>query len=267
MSWSIGTSTGCCVEQSILDVLPAIHDAGIHGAELGTPPKHFDPWQPMQVTAVHERLTEFGILPVSMHAPFGGLLDLSDPNPHHRRATIGGILTAASVLKQLGGSMIVVHTTDVPRSHGDVQRRLANCVASLSELANACQQIGVTVAVESPLPHLIGGHPDKFEWILRHIDATVGVCLDTAHTTLGHHWDRLLALAADRLVHIHANDHRGQFGDHLPPGDGIIDWRKIVADLRRVEYRGWIILELNCPNGPLAAHLARARMQIEQFLA
>ena len=58
----------------------------------------------------------------------------------------------------------------------------------------------------------------------------IGVCLDTGHTTLGRHWRRFLTVAASRLTHVHANDHRGQSDDHLPPGDGRIDCQAGNAD-------------------------------------
>ncbi len=266
MSWPIGSSTGCCVDCPILGVLDAIHQVGtIRGVEVGTPPRHFDPWQHDQIDAVRRFLRDSGITPVSIHAPFGGLLDLSDPNPHHRHAAVGAILTAAAALKDLGGSIVVVHTTDVPRDGQDVQQRLALCAGSLLVLSRAVQQMGLRLAIESPLPHLIGGHPDEFHWLLNQIDAGAGVCLDTAHTTLGHHWRRFVEVAGDRLIHVHANDHRGQFDDHLPPGDGTIDWKDIADSLRAVKYRGWIMLELGPPHGAMSAHLARAYQQAERL--
>lgn len=268
MTWAIGASTGCCLDRPILDVLDAIGEGGaIRGVELGTPPRHFDPWQQVQVRAVHERLRAKAIAPISIHAPFGGLLDLSDPNPHHRNAAIGGILTAAAALRELGGSIVVVHTTDVPRVDQDVEQRLAHCADALSVLARACGHMAIRLAIESPLPHLIGGHPDEFAWILEKVGTGPGVCLDTAHTTLGHHWRRFLEVAAGRLIHVHANDHRGQFDDHLPPGDGVIDWREIGDTLREAEYDGWIMLELKCPEEPLTMHLSRAYSQAVRLFA
>jgi sugar phosphate isomerase/epimerase len=266
MTCSSGVAPGCCTDRSILDVLDAVREGGIDAVELGTPPRHFDPWQQTQVDAVRARLSALRITPVSIHAPFGGLLDLSNPHPRGRHTAINGILTAASALKSLGGSIVVVHATDVSRDREDVEQRLANCVASLSTLSRACQHMSLALAIESPLPHLIGGHPDEFAWILQHVDSHAGVCLDTGHTTLGGQWERFLEIAGDRLIHVHANDHQGQFDDHLAPGDGIIDWKAIGTGLRQKPYRGWVMLELRCPDGVLPAQLARARAQTEALL-
>jgi sugar phosphate isomerase/epimerase len=258
MRWRFAAATGCCVNLSVLTALDACHGAGLTAVELGTPPRHFDPWRHDEVTGLGERLRSLGIEPISIHAPFGGLLDLSDPNPHHRHAAIGAILTAAAALREIGGSRIVVHVTDVVRDGQNVEERLARCTDALGVLARACSHMGVKLLVETPLPHLIGGHPDEFARVVGQLDRSVGVCFDTGHVALGHHWDRFIELAGDRLVHVHVNDNRGRFDDHLPPGEGTIDWCHIRETLEQVGFDGWIVLELSCPAGPLSEYLRNA---------
>lgn len=258
MSWRIGISSGACTDRPILEILPGLGATGVTGIEVGTPPRHFDPIQEDQVTALGRALETAALEAVSIHAPFGGLLDLADPNPHHRHAAIGAALTAASAIKQLGGRLLVVHPSDLERHGRDVNGRLADAALSITVLAENCAIEGVTLAVESPLPHLVGGNPDEFAWILRHVDASVRVCLDTGHTALGRHWHRFLEVAGPRLVHVHVNDNRGQRDDHLAPGDGIIDWPDVARSLRAVNFGGWLMLELSCPDGNPSAYWRRA---------
>ncbi len=266
MTWSIGLSTGACTDHPIVEVLDAFHPSGVHGVELGTPPRHFDPWQNGQVTALAARLRLLALEPVSIHAPFGARLDLADPNPHHRHAAVGAILTAADALKRVGGRVIVVHPSDLVRHGQDAGARLDDCVHSLSMLAESCRQEGLTLAVESPLPHLIGGHPDEFRSILRRLDPAVRVCLDTGHTSLGGFWDRFMEVADGRLTHVHASDNRGTYDDHLPPGEGRLDWRHISDTLRAAAFSGWIMLELKCPTGDLTSYFTSALRQAEVLL-
>jgi sugar phosphate isomerase/epimerase len=265
MTWRLAASTGCCVNTPIAQTLDGLHAAGITAVELGTPPRHFDPWHHDQVVALGERLRHLAIQPIAMHAPFGGLLDLSDPNPHHRHAAIGAILSAAGALREVGGSRIVVHPTDIVRNGQNVDERLAHCAGSLRVLALACLHMDVMLLVETPLPHLIGGHPDEFARLIKPLDGAVGVCFDTSHATLGHHWDRFVDVAGDRLRHVHANDHRGQFDDHLPPGDGIIDWPHIRETLERLAFKDYIVLELSCPTGPLSEYMGRAMTRAREL--
>jgi sugar phosphate isomerase/epimerase len=258
MTWRLAASTGCCTQMPVIQMLDLLHQAGVVAVELGTPPRHFDPWSHEQVTELGDRLQQVGIEPVSIHAPFGGPFDLSDQSFYYRNAAIGAVLACASALRDLGGTRVVVHTTDVPRDGQNVDERLTRCARSLRVLARSCAHMDMTLVVETPLPHLIGGHPDEFAYLLRHLDRRVGVCIDTSHATLGHHWDRMMELVGDRVVHVHANDHRGHGDDHLVPGDGIIDWARVRKTLEEVHYEGWIVLELTCPADSLASYMRGA---------
>ncbi|HKW01760.1 MAG TPA: sugar phosphate isomerase/epimerase family protein [Vicinamibacterales bacterium] len=259
MSWRLGISTGACTDRPIVDVLPAIHAAGARAVEVGTPPRHFDPWSDAQVRDLDQRLREVTLEAVSIHTPFGGSLELGDADPGRRRAAIDAALTAGRALKRLGGRLVVVHPTDLPRHEHDAHARLVEATRSLAALAEECAHADLTLVVESPLPHLIGGHPDEFAFLLDRLPDSVGVCLDTGHTFLGGHWRRFVDVAGARLMHVHANDNRGTWDDHLPPGDGLIDWGEIAHSLRTRNFSGWVMLELACPGAqPLDDHLRRA---------
>ena len=263
----VGISTGACINRSVLEALGPIRASGVTAVEVSTPPRHFDPMRAEVVEELVRALTEQQLVAVAIHAPFGGLLDLADPNPHHRVAAMGAILTAAAAIKRLGGQIVVVHPSDLERGRHDASARLADCAGSLRTLGEGCRQEGLTLAVESPLPHLIGGHPDEFRWLLSRIDAATRVCLDTGHTTLGGHWHDFLNVADGRVVHVHAHDNHGHWDDHLPPGDGRIDWREIARTLRDAAFQGWLMLELACPPGELAPYFNRAVERFRRLLS
>lgn len=258
MTPRIGLSTGACTNRSILDMLPALAASGATGLEISTPPRHFDTWHTGQIDALDQALEFVPMEVVSIHAPFGGLLDLADPNPHHRAAAIGAILTAASAVQRLGGRLIVVHPSDLERHRHNVRARLADCSHSLGILAANCRAQGLVLAVESPLPHLIGGHPDEFAAILAPLDASVRVCLDTGHIALGGQWTRFVEVTGRRLIHVHAHDNRGQWDDHLIPGDGHINWTIVRDSLEAAAFDGWIMLELSCPDADDSTYFRRA---------
>jgi sugar phosphate isomerase/epimerase len=249
MSWSIGVATGACIDRPICEVLATLHHAGARGVELGTPPRHFDLWKASEVAAVGQRLHELPLRAISIHAPFGESLDLAHPDPRHRQAGVEATIAAARTLKQLGGRIVVAHPSDLVRHGADVAARLDASAASLRTVAAACRDEGVQLAIESPLPHLIGGHPDEFAWLLAHVADGAGVCLDTGHVALGRSWRRFADLCEGRLVHIHASDNHGHYDDHLVPGEGTIDWADIACTLRALRFAGWVMLELRCPEG------------------
>jgi sugar phosphate isomerase/epimerase len=267
MSWRLGISSGACVETSILEMVPTIGASGAMSIEVGTPPRHFNPWQRGEVRQLAATMAAHGLEAAAIHAPFGGPLDLADPNPHHRHSAIGAILTAAAAIKQLGGRLVVVHPSDLERSRHDVEARLADGARSLRLLADSCRQEGLSVVLETPLPHLIGGQPEEFQWLLGQVGDAVGVCLDTGHIHLGGHWRRFLQVADGRIRHIHAHDNQGRADDHLPPGDGHIDWTEISTTLAAIGYDGWMMLELRCPSDDPAAYFRRALARTSELLA
>jgi sugar phosphate isomerase/epimerase len=266
MNWQIGVSSGACTDRSILEIVPAIRDSGAQAIEVGTPPRHFDPWRQDQVAQLGTTLAALDLEAVAIHAPFGGQLDLADPNPHHRHAAVGAILTAASAIKRLGGRLVIVHPSDLERGRDDPAAALVNCAHSLRQLADSCRQEHLTLVVETPLPHLIGGQPEEFAWLLAQVDASVRVCLDTGHIHLGRHWRQFLQIADGRVEHVHAHDNHGGWDDHLPPGQGRVDWTEVGTTLAAIGYDGWVMLELQCPGGDPAAYFREARIRTLELL-
>lgn len=263
-AWTLGISTGCCADLALADVLPAMHHAGVEVVELATPPGHFDPVDLDHLNRAKALLTDLHLHPLSIHAPFGGALDLAHPNPDHRYAAVNGLAAVARALRDLGGAIIVVHASD--RSRGaDSEERLRDALDSLLRVDRACAETGIRMALETPLPHLVGGQPSEFDWLLTRLPSTTGVCFDVGHVNLGRHFDAFLDVTGSRLIHVHVHDNRGEYDDHLPPGEGRIDWRLVFDGLRRVEYDGCLMLELGC-HRDLAAHFRNALAALHRLL-
>ena len=49
---------------------------------------------------------------------------------------------------------------------------------------------------------------------------------------------------ADRLAHIHIHDNHGEQDEHLPLGDGKIDFKKVVKLLKGIGYEKTITFEV-----------------------
>ncbi len=267
MSWRIGIASGACLDRPIDTVLPAIAAAGAEGVEISTPPAHFNPGQRAAIESVSVSLRTLHLAAISVHAPFGGNCDLASPDAHARSQAIASVLTAAAALKALGGGIVVVHPSDLPRQHEDVKARLSDAVHSLTQVCEEFAREGVTLAIESALPHLVGGHPNDLAVMLRALPPNVGVCLDTGHTTLGGHWHRFVEVAGTRLIHVHASDNHGSRDDHLPPGEGRIDWADIAHTLHAARFGGWVMLELGCPGAlPLDEYFRAALRRTRALL-
>lgn len=254
--WSLAVSTGCCTGATFAGVLDALVEAGADRIEIGTPPAHFDARDPLAPLRLSEALDRSPLVPVSMHAPFGRGVDLASPVWEARDAGIAAALTSARSLMRHPGAILVVHPSDLPRD-GNAERHLRHALESLLHIDHGCRDLGVRLALETPLPHLVGGHPEELQWILDRLPPSVGVCLDTGHAHLARFVETFIDLARERLMHVHIHDNHGTHDDHLIPGEGAVDWCGFFEGLRRVRYGGALVLELSC-NTPSAPYFRTA---------
>ncbi|RJO66535.1 MAG: sugar phosphate isomerase/epimerase [Myxococcales bacterium] len=70
-------------------------------------------------------------------------------------------------------------------------------------------------------------------------DPRLGHCFDIGHFTMfqkNYAADRWLAAFAGKLYHLHVHDNRGREDLHLPPGQGSIDYRPLIAVLEKTAH-------------------------------
>ncbi len=266
--WPVGLSTGCFYQKSIFDCLETILASGFSLIEVCSSPAHLDYHDIEAVRRVSERLEAFGIGAYSFHAPFADRIDISALDSAHRAASVREVLAAGDAAAVLGSRHFVIHPGPEHQPHpagDDRQHRLENVARSLDEIARHCQHLGMTCVLENKLPHLLFGNTADMLWILGAMTVTdVGVCLDTGHAQLGRELDTATHKLSRHLRMIHASDNRGHHDDHLPPGEGTIDWPRILGLLRTSGFRGSIMMEI-AGHGEPAQILDRAR-RARQFL-
>ena len=89
-----------------------------------------------------------------------------------------------------------------------------------------------------------------------------GHCFDAGHWNLFGRQpmvEWLDALGA-KLLHLHLHDNHGRADEHLPVGEGTIDFRPLQSRLRHLAPRPSITLEAHSPE-----HLKRSRRQVEHY--
>lgn len=245
--WPIGLSTGFFYHQSILDCLPVIRESGFSTVEICSSPTHLDYHDPIAARCAAERIDELGMRAYSFHAPFADNIDIASPDEAQRNAAVAEVLQAAEAAAVLRVRYFVIHPG--PEHPADTSgkeqlARMRNVVASLNQVARRCRDLGVMCVLENKLPHLLFGNTSDILWILDAIDTEIGACLDTGHAFLSGDIQSLLKKLRGHLRMIHAHDNGGAQDDHLPPGDGRIDWEAILHDLVNIEFHGALILEM-----------------------
>jgi sugar phosphate isomerase/epimerase len=259
MKWELGLSTGIGYTQPIEEVLAPIAHAGFRVVEVSTAPHHLRVDDLGQVEVVAGLIRDAGLHVHSLHAPFGHDVNFTSPEPEQRRHALRRLTDAAEALRILGGTQYVIHPGgEDQRWTWDRDHRMALSVEGLTQVWGECRRRGLTLVVETPLPHLLGGRLEDLEWILARLPPEgTGVCVDTSHTSLGGFLLEAIERFGRRIVHVQASDTRGVTDDHLPPGDGIIDWPRLVGALEGVGYQGVFMLEVS-GDGQVADRITRS---------
>jgi sugar phosphate isomerase/epimerase len=212
-------------------------------------PAHLDYRDRAAVERAAARIQELGMEAYSFHAPFSDQIDVASTDESRRATAVSEILLAAEAAAALRVHYFVIHPG--PELSGEMSAeerfaRMENVVASLNAVADRCRALGIMCVLENKLPHLLFGNTSDIVWILDALQTTeVGACLDTGHATIAGDISNLVHKLAGRLRIIHAHDNDGHSDIHRAPGDGVIDWERLLRELVAGRFHGAFILELS----------------------
>lgn len=224
-----------------------------------------------EMRQIREWMDKYQLRAKSLHATHGrgakkGLharKDYLSPIEHNRLAGVDLIKNRVELVHALGGSEIVLHMylpyedfQNVPGAKEDFYTRACK---SLDDLMPFCLEKGVRICLENLFEAPAEMQIEQFGMLFDRYPAEfLGLCLDTGHANLV--WGnafitKLAERFGDRLYSIHMHDNKGWgkepgCGDaHMVPGDGNIDWKSLMAVLRKTAYQAPWVLELSKPEG------------------
>ena len=269
-NWPIGLSTGCFYRTPLVDCLETIRGSGFSMIEVVFSPPHLDYRNPQAVQEAAARIDALGLEAYSFHAPFADDIDISSLESTCREHALAEILRAVEAAASLGVHYFVIHpgpeNGDIP-SREERMLRIENVCSILERVAARCSEVGIQCVLENKLPHLMFGQSADLLWILTCLKGNrVGACLDTGHAHLAGELYPLVHKMAPYLRLLHVHDNKGHGDDHLPPGDGRIDWTALLKELAAVNFTGAFILELAGGGEPdvIMARARRARSYLRQ---
>lgn len=263
INWPVGLSTGCFYRTTIFEVLKPIRESGFSVLEISSSPGHFDFRNPEELKRVAALLRELELVPFSFHAPLAQDLDITSADEGQRQRAVSQLQTVAEAAAGLQAGHLLVHPgpDHVDRTDGEQHRaRLGRAAQSLKTIQQRCRELGVVMVVENMLPHLsLGRTPDLLRLIAEFDGDEIGVCLDTGHANLAGDIYDLPRQIGSHLRMLHVHDNRGRHDDHLPPGQGHIDWHLLMSRLAEQRFEGPLILELSGEKDHLHKSLKEAR--------
>ncbi len=263
LDWLVGISTGMFFRFPLSQALEPIKKAGFNLIEVAAFQQHFNYHDPTEIASIKRQLDRLAIRVCSLHAPYSLELDLTSLQEQNRQRTVGEIEAAAAALSALQGHTLVLHAGSEEQHITDPpHKRLKQSVRSLKEIYAFCQEHNLRLAIEDMLAHLLGGRTWELNWLLEELQLEgLGMCLDTGHSFLSGSLAERVTAFASRLMMLHAHDNKGQYDDHLPPGEGTIDWAALLGALIASSFHGEIILEIGEGDNPLSS-LQRARQSV-----
>lgn len=179
-------------------------------------------------------------LEFSAHAPMSDI-NIGSLNPRMREASLRELISGLGACRRLGMDVYTVHPAFLTPL-GMVSREKVKEVAkdSLRRLDRISEETGVKVALEN-MPRMFSTTGTTPQELTDMIEGTgLGICLDIGHAhTMGLLPDFIEL--KERVINIHIHDNKGEFDEHLPIGDGTIDFPMVLNGLRG--YGGRYVIE------------------------
>ncbi|MEU6862117.1 sugar phosphate isomerase/epimerase family protein [Streptomyces sp. NPDC046876] len=249
------------------DALRMLADLGYEGVALTLDHQHLDPYAPDLPSRVGEVRRALAATGLSVVVETGARY-LLDPRRKHRPTLLSArpegralrldlLRRAIGIGAELGAE--AVHfwsgTPDPDTTREEAWQRL---VDGCAETVSHAEAAGIDLAFEPEPGMLVAdlagyrrlladlGRPERFRLTL---DLGHCRCLEPYSVA------DCIELAADRLAHVQIEDMRRGVHEHLPFGEGEIDFPPVLAALVRTGYRGLVSVELP-RHSHAAAHVA-----------
>lgn len=217
---------------------------------------------PITTRDMVEHIRASGMPCDSLHGVYGGRLDPSSPNEDDREYTVQTLKGEATLVRELGGSTVVVHCSPLwheaacvsAEEYAARDRQLRKSIAELGRYGAAR---AVWYAFENlPGYHPIGSDVGRLAEMLREVGAPhTGMCFDTGHANMTGDAARAIEAAREQILYVHLCDNDGLADQHLMPGRGTLKMDEVAAGLWAVGYSGTVMLEVFQPVEAMAEYV------------
>ncbi|MYT35701.1 TIM barrel protein [Streptomyces sp. SID8356] len=256
MTLHLGYGTNGLTDLRLDDALGLLADLGYAGVGLTLDHMHLDPLAPdltERTRLVGRRLTSLG-LRVTVETGARYVLDprrkhgpsLLDPDPEARAARTALLVRAVDVAAELGAHAVHCFSGITPPGTAPetAWKRLAEAI---TPVLDAAERTGVPLAIEPEPGHLLATLADFHH--LRGLlgdPPSLGLTLDIGHCQCLEEATPAQCVrdSAPWLRHVQIEDMRRGVHEHLPFGDGEIDFPPVLAALAATGYQGLTVVEL-----------------------
>ncbi len=198
-----------------------------------------------QIRSIRETINRYGMRIVGHLPTFVWISDLYESL---RKVSVEENFEALEAAAELGAEKVVLHPgyiTGLGKFLLDKAKK--HSMESIEAILKKANSLGITLCVENMFPqtHFLF-QPHEFQELF---DAfpEIRLTLDMGHANLGAGKNRsseFIQRYGYRISHVHANDNFGKEDNHLPIGAGLIDFERILRELKEAQYDETITLEV-----------------------
>ncbi|MEV7288920.1 sugar phosphate isomerase/epimerase family protein [Streptomyces sp. NPDC093252] len=265
-----GYGTNGLADLRLDDALHLLADLGYDGLGLTLDHMHLDPFAPdiaARTRRTADLLDKLG-LEVTVETGARYVLDprrkhgpsLLDPDPEDRARRVDLLLRAVTIAADLGAHAVHCFSGTLPPGT-DPDTAWARLADTLTPVLDAATTAGIPLAVEPEPGHLLATLAD-FHRLRRALGDPehLGLTLDIGHCQCLEPLPPAdcVRAAAPWLRHVQIEDMCRGVHEHLPLGEGEIDFPEVLGALAATGYRGLTVVELprHSHAGPYYAELS-----------
>lgn len=235
-------------------------EAGLHGFEVVGGESHYDPEQFKVYRENIKRIKEELEATFTLHAPITDI-NLGSINRRIREASVQDVKAALEMAREIGASAVAVHAspgilampggkwskeTASPTIRDELVPQEEFLVRSIKDLADLAPDL--LICLENLVyPHELYRSPEELKRLLGKVNrSNVGMTLDVGHTVVsGYQPSEFINLLFDEIFHVHLHDNSGSVDEHLPLGQGTIDYVHVIQSLKQLDYQGVVTFEFS----------------------
>lgn len=241
----IGLSMLFCLGEPFQAVIKRLREFDVEHIEIVDEGPHaLNSWR---VSLLKEAIKGRSIS-LSVHAPFADI-NIASTSPIIRHAIMKRLKKSIRLSAQLNPECWVFH----PGIKSAVSDALPNIdwklnLKSTHELLKEARGNGLRIVIENvpePFPFLLK-RAEEFELFYEGLGEDgqdLNIAFDVGHASINGQIDEFIEKFRDKIVHAHLHDNNGDIDSHLGIGFGKINWPKIIEGLKRVNYRGALVIE------------------------
>ena len=234
--------SSCAVlERFDREIIKMYADAGITSIEVALPFVNYfkEDWKSLSLYA-----EESGVELWSVHLPFGGennMYNIADK--HYCDDTVKADEELLIKAGEAGMRAAVIHPNTGGVCEKFREEQFETAVKSLQKLVRIGRREGVDIAAEILPPYNIGWCIDEMKRLTEEVP-DLKICMDVNHI-LGYSHEKFVSAFADKIVTVHMSDCDLENEKHWMPGNGKIDWKNIIHLLKKINYTGPFMYELD----------------------